>query len=73
MSPGWRRIIALSKPDRLEVSLGEHLAMCRAIVDHDADAAADACIDHLLNTQRTILDAVLDPAGSSVPVDIVSG
>jgi DNA-binding GntR family transcriptional regulator len=66
------RIIAHSKPDRLEVSLGEHLAMCRAIVDHDPDAAAAACTKHLMNTERTILDAVLDPAGSSVPVDIVS-
>ena len=67
------RIIAHSKPDRLEGSLEEHLAMCRAIVEHDPDAAAAACTEHLLNTQRTILDAVLDPAGtSSVPVDIIS-
>ena len=66
------RIIAHSKPDRLEGSLEEHLAMCRAIVGHDPDGAAAACTEHLMNTQRTILDAVLDPAGSSVPVDIVS-
>lgn len=65
------RIIAHSKPDRLEVSLAEHLAMCRAIVDADADAAASACAEHLTNTQRTILDAVLNPSGSAVPVDIV--
>jgi len=66
------RIIAHSKPDRLEVSLDEHLAMCRAIVERDADAAAGACTEHLINTQRTILDAVLDPAGASAPVDIIS-
>lgn len=66
------RIIAHSKPDRLEVSLGEHLAMCRAIVAQDPDAAAAACTEHLMNTQRTILDAVLNPTGSSVPVGIVS-
>lgn len=66
------RIIAHSTPDRLEVSLKEHLAMCEAIVAGDAQAANAACTEHLANTQKTILDAVLNPDGSTVPVDIVS-
>ena len=66
------RIIAHSRPDRLEVSLQEHLAMCKAIIDHDPDAAAAATTAHLEMTQKTILDAVLNPGGSAVPVDIVS-
>lgn len=66
------RMIAHSRPDRLEVSLGEHLAMCEAIVAHDPDVAADACTEHLNQTQKTILDAVLNPNAAAVPVDIVS-
>ena len=66
------RIIAHSRPDRLEVSLQEHLAMCKAIIDHDPDAAVAATTAHLEMTQKTILDAVLNPDGSAVPVDIVS-
>jgi DNA-binding GntR family transcriptional regulator len=66
------RIIAHSPTDRLEVSLQEHLAMCKAIVDGDPAAAAAATTAHLEMTQKTILDAVLNPDGSAVPVDIVS-
>jgi DNA-binding GntR family transcriptional regulator len=66
------RIIAHSRPDRLEVSLQEHLAMCEAIVASDADAATAACVEHLNQTQKTILDAVLNPDAAAVPVDIVS-
>lgn len=66
------RIIAHSKLDRLEGSLREHLAMCAAIVAGDADAANAACVEHLMNTQKIVLDAVLNPDGSTVPVDIVS-
>ena len=54
------RIIAHTRPDRLEVSLKEHLAVCTAIVKHNPDAAAAACTEHLANTQKTILDAVLN-------------
>lgn len=65
------RIIAHSQPDRLEKSLEEHLAVNRAIVDADADAAVAACVEHLKQTERTILDAVMNPSGA-VPVDIVT-
>lgn len=65
------RIIAHS-PERLAQSVQEHLAMCRAIVNADPDAAADACTEHLLNTEKTILDAVLHSTGLAVPVDLVS-
>lgn len=65
------RIIAHS-PERLAESLDEHLALCRAIVDADPDTAAAACTEHLLNTERTILDAVMKSAGLAVHVDLVA-
>ena len=65
------RIIAQSRPDRLEDSLNEHLAMVTGIVENDPDAAATACIEHLSNAQKAILEAVLDPKGFAVP-DLVS-
>lgn len=65
------RIIAHS-PERLAESLDEHLALCRAIVDADPDTAAAACTEHLLNTERTILDAVMKSAGLAVHVDLVT-
>jgi DNA-binding GntR family transcriptional regulator len=66
------RIIAHSRPERLEVSLAEHLAMCRAIIAHNAAAAAAAASEHLTQTQRTILDAVINPDSSAVPIELVT-
>ncbi|MEN0138578.1 MAG: GntR family transcriptional regulator [Rhodococcus sp. (in: high G+C Gram-positive bacteria)] len=66
------RNIAHSRPDRLDVSLEEHLSMCRAILAGDGAAAAAACAEHLTQTQKTILDAVVDPQGSAVAIDLVT-
>jgi DNA-binding GntR family transcriptional regulator len=66
------RTIAHSRQERLETSLAEHRAMCRAILDRDGGAAADACANHLTQTQRTILDAVIDPVGSGVPIQLIT-
>ncbi|CAG7597695.1 GntR family transcriptional regulator [Rhodococcus opacus] len=66
------RNIAHSHPDRLDVSLAEHRAMCRAILAGDGPAAAAACTEHLTQTQKTILDAVVDPQGSAVAIDLVT-
>lgn len=66
------RNIAHSRPDRLDVSLAEHLTMCRAILAGDGPAAAAACAEHLTQTQKTILDAVVDPHGSAVAIDLVT-
>lgn len=65
------RIIAHS-PTRLEVSLREHIRMCQAILDHDGEAAAAACADHLAHTQQTILDAILDPSSSGSTIGLVA-
>ncbi|MFC9360868.1 hypothetical protein ACFTZB_30380 [Rhodococcus sp. NPDC057014] len=46
--------------------------MCRAILAGDGDAAANACTDHLAETQRTIRDAVINPVGSGVPVQLIT-
>ena len=66
------RMIAHSRPDRLEVSLKEHLAVCSAILEHRADDAVAACTEHLANTQNTILQAVLNADHLAVPVDLVT-
>ena len=66
------RNIAHSHPERLDVSLAEHRAMCRAILAGDGPAAAAACTEHLTQTQKTILDAVVDPQGSAVAIDLVT-
>ncbi|PBC46867.1 GntR family transcriptional regulator [Rhodococcus sp. ACS1] len=66
------RNIAHSRPGRLDVSLAEHLSMCRAILSGDGAAAAAACAEHLAQTQRTILAAVVDPQGSGVSIDLVT-
>jgi DNA-binding GntR family transcriptional regulator len=54
------------------VCLAEHLAMCRAVVAHDGAAATAACIEHLMQTQRTILDAVINPDSSAIPIELVT-
>ena len=41
-------------PQRVEVSVAEHLRMCEAILAGDADAAATAIADHLAQSLRTI-------------------
>ncbi|MFC9363113.1 GntR family transcriptional regulator [Rhodococcus sp. NPDC057014] len=66
------RIIAHSRPQRLDTSLAEHRTMCRAILAGEGDAAANACTGHLAETQRTILDAVINPVGSGVPVQLIT-
>lgn len=66
------RMIAHAHPQRLDVSLTEHLNMCRAIVTHDAATAAAACTEHLTKTQATILDAVINPQGTALPIDVVT-
>ncbi|MDV7087206.1 GntR family transcriptional regulator [Rhodococcus sp. IEGM 248] len=66
------RNIAHSHPERLDVSLAEHRAMCRAILAGDGPAAAAACTEHLTQTQKTILDAVVDPQGAAVAIDLVT-
>ncbi|MDF3305545.1 GntR family transcriptional regulator [Rhodococcus sp. T2V] len=66
------RNIAHSRPDRLDVSLAEHLSMCRAILSGDGAAAAAACAEHLTQTQQTILAAVVDPQGTGVSIDLVT-
>jgi DNA-binding GntR family transcriptional regulator len=41
-------------PQRVEVSVAEHLRMCEAILAGDADEAAAAIADHLAQSLRTI-------------------
>ncbi|KAA0083188.1 GntR family transcriptional regulator [Mycolicibacterium sp. P9-64] len=64
------RIIAHS-PKRLAQSRDEHLALCRAIVDADPDAAAAACVQHLRLTEETILAAVMEST-TGVQVDLIA-
>jgi DNA-binding GntR family transcriptional regulator len=41
-------------PQRVEVSVAEHLRMCDALLAGDADGAADAIADHLAKSLQTI-------------------
>ena len=41
-------------PQRVEVSVAEHLRMCDALLAGDADGAADAIADHLSKSLQTI-------------------
>lgn len=66
------RIIAHSRPQRLNTSLAEHRTMCQAILDADGQGAADACAGHLTQTQRTILNAVVNSTGAGVPIQLIT-
>ncbi len=68
------RSIAHTSPDRLERSLVEHQQMCRAIIAGDSSAAKAAAAEHLEATERTILDAVMNPAraGRGPRIDVVT-
>ncbi|WP_046472519.1 GntR family transcriptional regulator [Allosalinactinospora lopnorensis] len=52
------RNIAHTDTGHLDESLGEHLRMCRAVVDGAPDTAADELARHLERTLRTILDTL---------------
>ncbi|MGW4477543.1 GntR family transcriptional regulator [Rhodococcus triatomae] len=66
------RNIAHSVPERLDLSLDEHLTMVRAVVAHDGAAAELACTEHLTRTRTAVLDAVLDPRGKGDRIDVVT-
>lgn len=57
------RNIAHGAPARMAVSLPDHLAMARAVVDADGDAAAAAVSAHLAGAQRAVF-ASLAGAGA---------
>ena len=50
-------------PQRVEVSVGEHLRMCDALLAGDADEAAAAAAEHLTGSLATIFRNLADGAG----------
>lgn len=69
------RRIAHTDKGRLGESVQEHIAMCKAITDGDAEEAARTLFDHLLHVDRAVFQALLaDQAGSrrDGAVDLVS-
>jgi DNA-binding GntR family transcriptional regulator len=48
-------------PKRTEVSVGEHLAICDALLAGDGDAAADLIAEHLAQSLRTIFRNLAQP------------
>ncbi|MFF2317796.1 GntR family transcriptional regulator [Arthrobacter sp. NPDC058097] len=67
------RRIAHANRARLMDAVGEHLAMCKAIVDGEAGAAAEALRLHLVHVDEAIFKALLsgrDSRGSDI--DLVS-
>jgi DNA-binding GntR family transcriptional regulator len=53
-------------PQRVEVSVVEHLGMCDAILAGDADAAASAVAEHLAQSLRTIFRNLAQGTGDGV-------
>ena len=50
----------------MEVSVGEHLAVCDALLAGDADGAADALADHLARSLETIFHNLARGPGEGV-------
>ena len=53
-------------PQRVEVSVAEHLAVCDALLAGDADGAADALADHLARSLETIFRNLARGPGEGV-------
>jgi DNA-binding GntR family transcriptional regulator len=53
-------------PQRVEVSVAEHLAICEALLAGDADAAATGIAEHLAESLRTIFRNVTSDGGASL-------
>ena len=62
------RNLSHGDPERMEVSLDEHLRMCDALLAGDADAAADAIAEHLAQSLRTIFRNLADGPGEGLDV-----
>ena len=55
-------------PRRVEVSVGEHLRMCDALLAGDADAAAAAIAEHLVQSLQTIFRNLASAPGADLDV-----
>ena len=55
-------------PRRVEVSVGEHLGMCDALLAGDADAAAAAIAEHLVQSLQTIFRNLAAAPGADLDV-----
>jgi DNA-binding GntR family transcriptional regulator len=53
-------------PARVDVSLGEHLAICEALLAGDADAAATGIAEHLAQSVRTIFRNLAQDGGADL-------
>jgi DNA-binding GntR family transcriptional regulator len=64
------RNLSHTDPDRIEVSVVEHLRMVDAVLAGDADEAAAACADHLAAGVRTIFATLA--AGADADLDLLA-
>jgi DNA-binding GntR family transcriptional regulator len=62
------RNLSHGDPQRIEVSLVEHLRMCDALLAGDADDAAAAIADHLGQSLRTIFGNLAQSPGADLDV-----
>jgi DNA-binding GntR family transcriptional regulator len=62
------RTLAHAVPERIEVSLVEHQAMCQALLDGNANMAAKTCREHLTQTINTIFDALLVDSRATIDI-----
>lgn len=71
LRPQARRLRRMAHADigRLQEAVGEHVDMCEAIIDGDAERAMNTCKQHLYHVDRAIFSALLN---SSSEVDITA-
>jgi DNA-binding GntR family transcriptional regulator len=65
------RNLSHADPARIEVSVGEHLQMCDALLAGDAGRAAAACAEHLAQSLRTIVSTLVAGAGLLDELDLL--
>ena len=69
LRPLARRLRRMAHADihRLQESVREHVDMCEAIVDGDAERAMNACQQHLFHVDRAIFTALLKSSSAHAP------
>jgi DNA-binding GntR family transcriptional regulator len=66
------RNLSHADPQRVEVSVEEHLRMCDALLAGDGDQAADACREHLAESVRMIFRTALAGQGETDALDLLA-
>lgn len=64
----WLRYQNLAQPARMRQSIREHRAVARAVIDRDAERAAELTAEHVRSATRSLAALIEDPpAGTVLP------